>query len=225
MFEKIFKDKYDFNKLEEEFTYMFEIIYPENRIVVDYGNMEDIVLLGKRRTHCGTEWSTDHYVDRGFNCVKKYDGIKDFRKLKELIEDNREGFVIHFNSTGSKCKIKGDEYIRLHKIMTQISTTSIWDVLANGGKMEDLLVNVPDEFYSKIKEVEQDLIYKFNLMDSIIKNEYKLIINSLGENHTDKDFALRVKDNPLSKMLFSYKNGKCYEKYLWRKIKPKYIAL
>lgn len=29
-------------------TVLFEIIYPENRIVVDYGEMEDLVLLTRR---------------------------------------------------------------------------------------------------------------------------------------------------------------------------------
>jgi len=34
-------------------TVLFEIIYPENRIVVDYGEMEDLVLLGAVHTATG----------------------------------------------------------------------------------------------------------------------------------------------------------------------------
>jgi uncharacterized protein (DUF433 family) len=40
--------------------------------------------------------------------------------------------------------------------MTGVSTTSVWDMLANGGNMEEILKDVPDEFYDKIKEVVQD---------------------------------------------------------------------
>ena len=35
----------DTNKLNTQYTYMTEIIYPENHIVTDYGNMEDLILL------------------------------------------------------------------------------------------------------------------------------------------------------------------------------------
>ena len=35
----------DTSKLNTQYTYMTEIIYPENRIVTDYGNMEDSILL------------------------------------------------------------------------------------------------------------------------------------------------------------------------------------
>ena len=85
--------------------------------------------------------------------VKKYDGIKDYTTLKGMVEDNHEGFVVRF-SNGDRMKVKGEEYVRLHKIMTNLSTTAVWEVLSNGGSMDELLKDVPDEFYEKIKEYE-----------------------------------------------------------------------
>ena len=47
-------EKYDYNRLDKNYTYLFEIIYPENRIVCDY-DFEDLVLLGIIHTKTGDE--------------------------------------------------------------------------------------------------------------------------------------------------------------------------
>ena len=44
---------YDLSGLDEQYTLLFEIIYPDNRIVVDYGDREDLVLLAVRNRHTG----------------------------------------------------------------------------------------------------------------------------------------------------------------------------
>jgi ribosomal protein L10 len=46
--------KYDFKKLHKDYTYLFEIIYDDNRIVVKY-DYEDLVLLGMINTETGYE--------------------------------------------------------------------------------------------------------------------------------------------------------------------------
>jgi len=120
-FKEIFTEKYETSHLYHTSTYLFEIIYPENRIVVDYGDIEDVVMLAEIDTKSGEELDLDHYTNSIFNVVKKYDGISDYSTLKGMVENNAEGFVVRF-SNGERMKIKGDEYIRLHKIMTNLST-------------------------------------------------------------------------------------------------------
>ena len=173
-FKEIFTEKYKTSHLYRTSTYLFEIIYPENRIVVDYGDTEDIVMLGEIDTESGKELDLNHYTNSIFNVVKKYDGIRDYSELKGKIEQNAEGFVVRF-SNGERMKIKGDEYIRLHKIMTNLSTTAVWEVLSNGGSMDELLKDVPDEFYNKIKEYEEKLRFQFNGIDT----DYKIFFNHI----------------------------------------------
>ncbi len=98
--------KYDFKKLHKDYTYLFEIIYDDNRIVVKY-DYEDLVLLGMINTETGYE--VDLYGDGvdvrfknmvnnlGFKVVKKYDGIRDYTELKDKVEQNAEGFVVRFS--------------------------------------------------------------------------------------------------------------------------------
>ena len=125
---------YEYEKLHKDYTYLFEIIYDENRIVVKY-SFEDLVLLGMIETKTGYE--VDLYGEGndirlknlltfiGIKVVRKYDGIKDYSLLKGMIGDDEEGFVVQF-SNGDRMKVKGEEYLRLHKIMTNVSTTAIW---------------------------------------------------------------------------------------------------
>ncbi|MDQ7036883.1 MAG: RNA ligase [Anaerolineae bacterium] len=55
---KFLNDHFDLSNLPEQWTLLFEIIYPENRIIVDYGKQEDLILLAARNRH--TQPTTCH---------------------------------------------------------------------------------------------------------------------------------------------------------------------
>jgi RNA ligase len=207
------------------FTYLFEIIYENNRIVVDYGNQERLVLLGIINTETGEELPYNDIYSDGWDIVQRYDGIKDYSNLKNLVEDNHEGFVIRF-SNGDRMKIKGEEYIRLHRIMTNLSTTSIWDVLSNGGNMENLLINVPDEFYNKIKEYEDELKFMFNSLSNDYMIHFRDIQNLMEKVGGDrKNFAHAAKQYQYPSLLFGLLDGKDVSPIIWKIIKPEFKKL
>jgi RNA ligase len=111
--------KYNTDIMFRHLTFCFEIIYPENRIVLDYGTDEKLVLLGTFDKN-GKEMDVEIWSQWGFDVVKKYDGIKDFKELKSMVKDDQEGFVVKF-SNGDRIKVKGVEYLRLHKIIDRKS--------------------------------------------------------------------------------------------------------
>lgn len=123
------------SNLDRSMTYLFEIIFPENRIVVDYGKREELILLAIIDTKTGKEFPPK---DVGFPIVKRYDGIKDLKDLQALEEDNREGFVVRFKS-GYRLKIKFAEYLRIHKLITKVSSIVVWEYLRTGQSMTELL--------------------------------------------------------------------------------------
>jgi hypothetical protein len=233
--------KYDFASLHKDYTYLFEIIYKQNRIVCQY-DFEDVILLGMINTKTGQEVDlySDNYDVRfsnmiknlGFKLAKKYDGIKDYKELKSMIKDNEEGFVVKF-SNGDRIKIKGDEYLRLHKIMTQISTTSIWECLKNGDDIESLLKDVPDEFYKKIKLYVGNLKYHhFQISEYCGKmHDYFRYgkYNDVDPEPTKSEFAKFVQTNinkrELHSVMFAMWDRKDYSQIIWKLIKPKYEKL
>jgi RNA ligase len=231
--------KYDYQKLHKDYTYLFEIIYNENRIVVKY-LFEDLVLLGMINTETGYEVDLHHegndmrlknlIHNLEFKVVKQYDGIEDYTKLKSLIDNNAEGFVIRF-SNGDRMKIKGEEYLRLHKIMTNVSTTGIWEMLSNGDNVNELLKDVPDEFYKKIQNYVRDLKYNYvqisemagKLHDGFRYGKY----NDVDPEPTKKEFAEFVfkQQKVLHPVMFAMWDKKKYDKIIWNILKPEFEKL
>lgn len=213
-------------------TYLFEYTSPWNRIVVDYGDKENLTLLGAIDTQTGTEapYTSLQYIGTQLGCdvVKRYDGIKDYTTLKGMIGDNSEGFVVRF-SNGDRMKIKGEEYLRLHKIMTNLSTTAVWEVLSEGGSMNSILNDVPDEFYTKIKEYENELLGEFNTL----KKEYEWIFNktrnvyfkTYEKEFNRAEFARLAKRYKYPSILFALLDDKDISPIIWKIVKPEFEKL
>jgi RNA ligase len=130
-------------------------------------------------------------------------------------------------------KIKGEEYLRLHKIMTQVSTTSIWEVLSNGDDIDALLKDVPDEFYKKVKSYMGELKYShFQISEYCGKYHDSYRYGKYGDKEvepTKKEFAEFVQRNfdkkELHAVMFSMWDKKDYSSIIWKLIKPKYEKL
>jgi RNA ligase len=214
----------------EGYTYLFEIIYPENRIVVDYNGLEELVVLGVVETATGKECNYDEMVNEGFVLVKKYDGIKDYSTLKSMISNDAEGYVVRF-SNGERMKIKGEEYLRLHKIMTNVSTTAIWEIMSNGGDIDAILKDVPDEFYKKIKSYVSTLKYGYYQYWNQLGKTYDYFrfgkYGDIEVEPTKKQFAEHIKNHhPIAKsIMFAMWDGKDYDKIIWKALKPEYKKL
>lgn len=200
------------------FVYLFEIIYPENRIVVDYGTDERLVLLSIVNPE-GTELAYDEIEMDGWDIVNRYDGVNDYTELKEMIANDTEGYVIRFRN-GMRMKIKGDEYVRLHRILTNFSTTDIWELMRTKGNMNEFLDRVPDEFDNWVRMTMMELEAHFEnikFRSSIDFEYYKA-----ESNGDKKEFALAIKDNEYRSILFSMWDGKSYDETIWKMIKPKW---
>jgi RNA ligase len=221
--------KYNTDIMFRHLTFCFEIIYPENRIVLDYGNDEKLVLLGTFDKN-GKEMDVEIWSQWGFDVVKKYDGIQDYKQLKEMVKNNQEGFVVKF-SNGDRVKVKGVEYLRLHKIMTNVTTTGIWEYLKNGEDVMELLKDVPDEFYKKIQNYVKDLRYThFQISEDAGKKFDGKMYGKYNDKEpiTDrKEFAEWVFTQPkhLSGILFRMFDKKDYSEIIWNLIKPEFKKL
>lgn len=213
--------KYPIKKLSTDCTYLFEILYADNRIVVSYGDYEGLVLLAAFDNKTGKEVDRNELEKlEGFDLVKKYNGISDFSILKGMIANDAEGFVIRFKS-GMRMKIKGEEYIRLHAIMTNISTTSIWETLSTGGTLEEILNLVPDEVSEKVVEECRDLAIRFDNIRKDYLSYYADITKKVGIKDR-KAFAEEAKRFNHSSILFSLLNGRDINPIIWKIIKPKW---
>jgi RNA ligase len=215
-------DKHDISAWRKDNTYLFEIIYPENRIVVDYEGQEKLVVLGAIHTETGEEIPDSSLFwtqDSGFEVVMIYKTWGEgYDLLKEEISNNREGYVIRFKN-GFRMKIKGEEYKRLHKILTNISNRDIWEYLKDNKPFDELLEKVPDEFNDWVKETVRDFTIRF---DNINKDYIEIYENLKSRNLDRKEFAIRAKQYRHSNILFNMLDGKEHKQNIWKIIYPNY---
>lgn len=209
--------KYSLDGLNTETTYLFEIIYPENRIVVDYGDTEKLVLLGAVDTNTGYEYPIESidFPDKAAQLRVK----TDIESLNKLEEDNKEGFVLRFDS-GLRVKYKFEEYVRLHRLVTGVNQRRIWEVIKEGGSVEEYLHNVPEEFEQWCLDTEKELKEKQNGIYTKVLEDYKQIIDYLPKDYTQKQFALLAKKRKYAGLLFVHHKGMDIKPKIWDSLEP-----
>lgn len=234
----------DLDTLDKKNTYLFEIIYHENKIVVNY-EFEGLVLLaiydsyGLEYSYDQIQWEANH---RGIRCAKRYN----FSDMNSLLEKastltmNEEGYVVRFKN-GQRFKVKGDEYLRIHRLMTKVTPLAIWEALVEGNDLEELKMTVPEE-------MEKDLYTIINIFDEKLRDYIKEVTRLYEKSKfiiDDKELALYMKDHPdefksekfptASNYIFSmrkcnfYRPVRKYGSYMRRKVfeafRPKYNHL
>ena len=196
----------------------------KNRIVVDYGNMYDLVLLTAIETASSFELAYDDLLriySKYFTVVKKYDlTINNLNDLKRLEEDNKEGFVVKFED-GFRVKVKFTEYVRLHGILTNVSNLTIWEHLKSNYNFDELLDRVPDEFYDWLQKTVNVLQTKFNDIEREALKEFQTIyyVNGITERPA---FAAQATKSDLRGILFKLYDKRSYSEIIWKMIRPVY---
>ena len=227
---QILNQQYNVEVLPKGYTTVVEIIYPENRIVCDYGEDELLVVLSMVSNASGKELDYDSMMS--FNevsrmpVIKKYDGIQNYDTLKSMIGNNREGYVIRFKN-GFRMKIKGEEYVRLHRILTGFSNVDIWEYLKDGKDLDELLDRVPDEFDLWVKNTVKDLnkqFWEIQSSSACFVDNYRRNSSLAHIPFDKKEFAALVMTQPksLRPIMFSMYDGKKYDEMIWKSLRPKY---
>lgn len=238
---EIIRQKHFLPAFQREYTYVVEIIYPENRIVVQYPD-EKVTFLSvflNRSFDCWKEDGDDELHWTTAQAILKMSGIKPsnlvktdqifkndlghdlYKKLKEQNLQNREGYILRFFPSNFRCKIKFEDYVRLHRIITNFSNVDIWDALRVKQDFGHILQNVPDEFDSWVKSVKAELTKKYTNTEKAYQKIFNEI-NTIEGSEDRKVFAQHALRYKMSSILFAMKDGKDYSETIWKSIRPTY---
>lgn len=184
--------------LDTNLTYIAEVIYEDNKIVVSYGDREGLVLTG-----CfATKFTKDY--DLGWEILIDYDrmeslgfqipGVYTFESFKTAQEvsngytKDKEGFVYR-SRNGVRVKIKGSEYCRVHGLITYHTPLFLWREFVDNGyegcvkrKLE-----IPEELWDELDEWLD--IFKSNLDYVVDQTKRQALIFS---HLSDKELGLEM---------------------------------
>jgi RNA ligase len=230
-----------------ELTYLFEIISETSRVVVDYDDTEDLVLLGVIDNMTGRSIDL-HTLDGPYVWpgpqastidlplhVSAHQVLDHMKAAKGHPGKVEEGYVIKFfnDVQDVRVKVKYEDYISLHRIVTGLSNKFVWESLQLGNTVEDISAMVPDEFHGWLKTCAQGIMSNYNAMRLDIEEEYTDTILHVKTKYDvgPKDsnfrryFAEYVKQNVLTScksgvfMLLDEK-ADALNSYIWKSIKP-----
>lgn len=211
------------NAVGAGYTHLFEIIYPENRIVVDYGNKEELRYLTTFHTETREEleqWGSAVFAGDA-SIVTETD---DPSQLKRQQRANAEGYVLRY-ANGQRVKIKFDQYVELHRLVTGLDSVSIWECLRNGQDPLAVLTALPDELYGWARQVAHDLKQAFHSQQDHWAVQCEDIIHTANHGSATvqrKEFAALALKQPVPAAMFLIldQSWARYDALTWATIKP-----
>jgi RNA ligase len=201
-------------------TVLAEIVYPGNRIVVNYGDLDDLVLLGAVDIATG-EIHDPTYVDGWPGpSVQAFVAETYLEALALPPRPNAEGLVVRCLRTGGMVEIKYEEYLELHKIVTGLNARVVWRHLVDGRPLDELVAPLPDEFHPWCRAVAAELTATVKAQVAAIDQAYAEAVSGLPEGFTRKDFAGVAVKHALKWALFLRLDGKDLRPKLWERAEP-----
>jgi RNA ligase len=200
--------------LHPDFTYMFEIIYPENRIVVDYGDERKLVLLAVRNTDTGEEHDVFDAFSDVFETPQAYT-FHDWTTLREAFPyDGGEGFVVLF-ADGSRVKLKYEEYTRMHRAIGELQPRRIWEYASDPDlDLEELISVLPDEYYKQLEATLNEIQADYDMVKARCDEDFR------DDFATRKEAAAFFTKCPYPGVLFKMLDKRDPSKLIWKLVKP-----
>lgn len=186
-----------FDNLNKDYTYMFELVSPYNKIVVPYKNIE-IYHIGTRDNNTLQELN----IDIGIKHPSRYSlgTLQDCINSASKLHYDNEGYVA-VDKNWNRVKIKSPQYVAVHHIKNNgdVNISSIVQLI-RANELGEFLTYFP-EFVNGV---------------NIIKNKIETFISELenGLNEikckvydSQKDFAIAVKDRKFSAFYFCWRKN------------------
>lgn len=220
---EIIQNKYSNFNISEDITLSGEVVFPENRIVCDYGDIEDFFLFAAIDNKTGQELDI-YTLDVPFPKVQKFE-YSSFQELCDLQPADKEGFVVKF-ADNSRIKIKTEDYKLRHKIITNTNERTIWEYLSGNKPLDELLAITDDIFDDFVRKTADDLWSKFAKIRDEAEFDYDTILVKLPANLERREgrklFAKMAAKTAYPTLMFMLLDNKSIEALIWKMLEPSF---
>ncbi|MEU7901762.1 RNA ligase [Actinoplanes sp. NPDC049118] len=201
-------------------TVLVEIVYPGNRIVLDYAGLDDLILLGAVEIATGRTFGPSAVPHWPGPVVDSFAYATLAEALAAPPRGGREGLVVHFAGTDERVKIKYADYVRLHRLVTGLSARTVWEVLVSGGDLDALTEPLPDEFHAWVRGVAAGLTAEVEALAGAVEAEFAAIVAGLPDGWGRREFAAQAVRSEHRGALFLRLDDKDYRAGLWQLVRP-----
>lgn len=201
-------------------TALVEIVYPDNRIVVDYAGLDDLVLLGAVEIATGYLRAPAWVPGWPGPMARTFDAPTLAAALALPPRPNAEGVVVRCLRTDGMVKIKQADYVELHRIVTGMNARVVWRHLLEGKPLDELVAPLPDEFHPWCRDVAASIVSTVDSQMAEVDKAYAEVVASLPEGFGRKEFAALAVPHPLKWALFLMLDGRDPRPELWKRAEP-----
>lgn len=222
---ELFSDSIDYYT-RRNISYIGEVVYPENRIVLDYGARDEVIPLGAVDNKTGLiTWRPNNVL---------VDGQPAIMTLAEAIAlpipDDEEGYVLdildEYLNVVDHLKLKGARYKELHSAIFGLSAKAIWEH-CQAGTVKQFIASLPDEVQGWAEDEWTKLNKGFDKLWYRIGHAEKAVHMVLGTGASRKDQAKYIMRNyaDVAPALFALLdgNGEKRTEWIWKQIKPGHV--
>lgn len=199
-------------------TVLVEIVYPENRIVCDYGDTDDLVLLGAVRTATGETVGPEDVLGWTGPKAPTFAASTLAEALALPPRPGAEGVVVRCGEHA--VKLKQEDYVALHRIVTGLNARVVWEHIGSGGTAASLCESLPDEFHGWVAQTAADLIGVRDAITNDARAEHARILAGLDGCAARKEYAAVAARSPNRAWLFMLLDGKDPEPKVWQTLRP-----
>jgi RNA ligase len=187
-------------------------------------------MLGAYHTHTEKEADLDAVRSQaeraGMPVAKEFHyTIDKMLLLQKTLPKDEEGFVVRFQN-GLRVKIKGDEYSKIAKMISQMSYLSFWEAMKNGKVSRDYIVQLPEEFRAEFEPMIEKLESQYvTVMEQVGEDLRKLPVIDVNSKEGAKTIGLLLKGphglkHPFAMFVALKHNAEGLEHYIMKKIRP-----
>lgn len=200
-------------------TAIFELITPDNRVVLDYNGFEGLVLLGGVWNDTGedTENPDDFAVNTGWAGEVVTRMTFDLQSMLTTIQnpesgEGREGFVVVWLKRGkpsNRVKLKFAQYLHLHSVYSNMTTKAVWESLV-AGNTAILLEEAPDEFHGAITDCALAIENDANAILRVV-NGYAAQARDFDTRRDAAEWIKQAVDRNLTGLVWKAYDGKAVD--------------
>jgi RNA ligase len=237
-------------RVPEGLTTLVEIVYSDNRIVVDHGR-EDLVLLAAIDNSTGADvpvWEIDWWPGPMVEQHVVGSAADAYMLATSNAFGEREGLVLTWYRPGKpslRVKVKHPHYVQLHRIVTGLTERDIWRTIVaaewrelGGSGAVARVLNVSVAMADALPGMDEllaatpaDFSARAHLVEVRLREAYAVLVASVDEwwatrpDGERRRFAEQARATTFPSLLFSRLDGRPWRLEAWGLVRPESVLV